>query len=318
MPNPLTLALAAGLAGVGTALAAGLALLFLGRSWRAAHASITAIGGIVSVGAAVYVCCPMLVEMPHWPPKDDQARFLYVLLPVVLAVEVLAAIPKSPRWMAWVLRGVIAFGAARLLLHNTLYLVESDPDNPPWPTQTMVLILGGMGGALLAVWGALACLIHRTGDRFAPLALSGVCAGSAATLMMSGYLTGGQVGLPIAFALAGGALVWLVVPQPRNLSGLVGIGMVGLFGLLIMGRFFGKLTTPHAAILFAAPLLCWLPELPGVRGLWPWLRGVLRVVVVMVPVVIVGAHAKQTLDEDSKSNSRPGEPTRDDYGNFQP
>jgi hypothetical protein len=85
-----------------------------------------------------------------------------------------------------------------------------------------------------------------------------------------------------------------------------------------MGRFFGKLTTLHALILFAAPLLCWLPELPGVRRLWPWLRGVLRVALVIIPVAVVAVQAKQAFDEDSKSNSSPDEPTQDDYMNFQP
>jgi len=33
-------------------------------------------------------------------------------------------------------------------------------------------------------------------------------------------------------------------------------------------------------------------------------------------VVIVAAHAKQTFDEGSKTNSSPGEPTPDDYRNF--
>jgi hypothetical protein len=260
----------------------------------------------------------MLVEMPHWPPKDDQARFLYLLLPVVLATEILAALPKFPPWIAWLLRGVIVTGAARLLLHNTFYLIDSNPDVPPWPAPTMVMILGGLGAALLTVWSTLALLTYRTGDGFAPLALSAACAGSAATMMMSGYLTAGQIGLPIAAGLAGSALVWLVIPQPRNLSGLVGIGIVCLFSLLILGRFFGKLTTPHAIVLFAAPLLCWLPELPGVRGLWPSMRGVLRVLLVVIPVALVAAQAKLTFDEESKKTSRPGEPTQDDYMNFQP
>jgi hypothetical protein len=36
----------------------------------------------------------------------------------------------------------------------------------------------------------------------------------------------------------------------------------------------------------------------------------------MMPVALVAMHAKQTFDEDSKSNSKPGEPTPDDYKNF--
>ena len=42
--------------------------------------------------------------------------------------------------------------------------------------------------------------------------------------------------------------------------------MVGLFSLLVIGHFFGELTTAHAILLLFAPLLGWLPELPYCDG----------------------------------------------------
>jgi hypothetical protein len=99
--------------------------------------------------------------------------------------------------------------------------------------------------------------------------------------------------------------------------GVLGFGVVGLFALVVVGRFFGTLTTANAAVLFFAPLLCWLPELPYVRNAWPWLRGLLRVAVVAVPVFAVLILAQQKFDKDSGRPS-PGsiEPTRDDYLNY--
>ena len=62
-----------------------------------------------------------------------------------------------------------------------------------------------------------------------------------------------------------------------------GVGVVGLFALLVVGRLFADLTTLNAALLFAAPLLGWLPELlPARRGV----RVALRLGLAAVPVVV--------------------------------
>jgi hypothetical protein len=302
---------------IAAASAVGSFLLF-GRKWRLPHQTMAAMGGIAGAGAAAYLGCDLLQVLPHWPPKEIEPRFLYLVLPAAIAIELVAAIPQVPRWTAWCFRLLLAVAAGRVLLDNSRYLVDSDPDLPPWTTAQTLLILGGFAAALLAVWAALAYLMHRSKDRATPLAVAGVCAGSAVTIMLSSYLTGGQIGLPLAFSLAGAAAVFLAIPDPQNRSGLIGIGMVGLFSLLIMGRFFGKLTTSHALILYATPLLCWLPELPGVRRFWPWLRGVLRVVLVLIPVALVTLHAQRTFEEDTKPPERPDKPTSDDYRNFQP
>jgi hypothetical protein len=291
-------------------------LLVFGRKWHSPHQAMAAMGGVAGAGAAAYLGCALLDVLPHWPPKEIEPRFLYLVLPAAIAIELVAAFPQIPRWTAWCLRVLFAATAGRVLLDNSRYLVDSDPDLPPWTTEQMLLVLGGFAAVLLAVWGALAFLMHRSQDRATPLAVAGVCAGSAVTIMLSSYLTGGQIGLPLAFSLAGAAAVFLVIPDPLIRSGLLGLGMVSLFSLLVMGRFFGKLTTPHAVILFAAPLLCWLPELPGARRFWPWLRGVLRVVMVLIPVGLVTLHAQRTFDEDTKPPDRPDEPTPEDYRNF--
>jgi hypothetical protein len=164
----------------------------------------------------------------------------------------------------------------------------------------------------------LAYLTNRTGDCFVPLALAGTCAGAAVTIMLSGYLSGGELGLPLAAALGGSALAALVLLRRCTHTALLGVGIVGLFGLLILGRFFGNLTTLHAALLFAAPLLCWLPEAWGVRRLWPWARGCLRVVLVLLPIGLVLVRAQEKFDEQSKSSSGAPEPTKEDYMDFQP
>ena len=89
--------------------------------------------------------------------------------------------------------------------------------------------------------------------------------------MLSGYASGGQIGLPLAMRLAaaGLAAAFVLPPSSRNDAPL-GVAIVGLFSLLVIGHFFGQLTTAHAALLLFAPLLGSLPEIPYLRGLPTW------------------------------------------------
>ena len=61
---------------------------------------------------------------PEWPPRDDQDRLLLVVVPAALVVELLAAAPRVPGWLAWLLRCVVAFAALPALLYGTVYLKD--------------------------------------------------------------------------------------------------------------------------------------------------------------------------------------------------
>jgi hypothetical protein len=86
----------------------------------------------------------------------------------------------------------------------------------------------------------------------------------------------------------------------------------------VAGRFFGSLTTLHGVVLFFSLVLAWLPELPYVRRLLkPWQRGVLRVALVAMPVVLVLAPIVQKgLAEMTPSSTDPSDTTLDDYKNL--
>jgi hypothetical protein len=96
------------------------------------------------------------------------------------------------------------------------------------------------------------------------------------------------------------------------------VPIVGLFSLLVIGRFFGQLTTAHAILLVLAPLLAWIPELIYPRRLPPWARGLLRLVLVgsLVAAVLVHAQSKFNHDFQSPSGSGSKEPSLEDYMNF--
>ena len=122
-------------------------LLLLGRKWRSPHQAMAAMGAVAGASAAAYLGCALLDVLPHWPPKEIEPRFLYLVLPAAIAIELAAAIPQVPRWIAWCLRVLLAATAGRVLLDKSRYLVDSDPDLPPWTTEHMLLILGGFATA---------------------------------------------------------------------------------------------------------------------------------------------------------------------------
>src|SRR5258708_24600279 len=65
---------------------------------------------------------------PHWPPVDGLDRFLLILLPASVAVELIAGFARVPRAMAWTLRIGLAVVAGRVLLHGSSYLDGSSND----------------------------------------------------------------------------------------------------------------------------------------------------------------------------------------------
>jgi hypothetical protein len=134
--------------------------------------------------------------------------------------------------------------------------------------------------------------------------------------MLSGYATGGILGLPLAAALVGLAVASFVVRTDINWQGALGAGVVGLFALLVMGNFFGRLTTLHAVLLMAAPLVCWLPALPVVRRTRPWLRAVACLILVALPVSFTVVQASRSFAKDVGPSHDGAEPSIDDYANF--
>jgi hypothetical protein len=135
--------------------------------------------------------------------------------------------------------------------------------------------------------------------------------------MLSGYASGGILGIPLAGALLGAAAAGPAFALPARQAGAVAVGVVGLFGLLVAGHFFASLTATHAVLLFLAPLLCWLPEVPPVRRLWPVLRGALRVGAVAALVGPVLAGAKKQADEPARTPIQEGEDMQQFYEDYE-
>ena len=162
----------------------------------------------------------------------------------------------------------------------------------------------------------MSVLSERCTGSSVPISIAVATQSAGLIVMMAGYLKGGSAAFPLAASLVGSVvasagvenllrrrqLLGMDFVEGNNsqrtdlLKGSVGIGMIGLYGILFIGRFFGRLTTGTAVIVLAAPLFCWMSELPGLRNKKPWQVFALRLGLVSVPLLVVLAVAKSEFD----------------------
>ena len=322
MPDPVLFLTA----GAASAVVSAALMLLLGRPWSAPRSVRTEIGSVLGVGLGFYVGCWVLGITVGWPlPSRDRAqdldRLLLVVTPAVMLSELLAAAPGKFRFVALAVRLFVMFGTVRVLLDSSIYITDvAGPGTREWTAGDALCVFVGTAAALAAVWGALSRLSLRSQGRSLPLVLVAACAGAALCVMLSGYVRGGQVGIPLAGALVGASIASLVLKNPVAPTGVIGIGTVGLFAILVIGRFYGSLTTLNAALLFFGPVCCWLLEVP------PRFIGVARLGLVSCLVLIAVIYAGRKFAEDSapKANSATREPaasgqrevTAEDYLNY--
>jgi hypothetical protein len=227
---------------------------------------------------------------------------------------------KPLRWLVMALRVLLAAVAAPVLFYKTTFLAGlTGPGKGEWDPQQTYLVLAILALSLAAVWVILARLGERSEGPGPLLALAVVCAAAGPAVMITGYIGAGKLAVPLAGALGGAGLALMAVPGRARTDNLLGLGAVGLFSVLCLGRFFGNLPTWIALVLFAVPLLAWLPAIPWLRAWKPWLRAALCLLVVSVPAAVAVQQAFRAAQEEARQNApAEGEPSVDDYMNFKP
>ncbi|OJW22595.1 MAG: hypothetical protein BGO49_01020 [Planctomycetales bacterium 71-10] len=280
MPDPILMLEALAAALVASALVAAAGRLG-GRRWAAAsQAAAIALG--VAAGLAV------LKVHPRWPMREDQDRFLGLVLPAVVLLESLPGSVRFPGWARIGARLLASAAVAPALLFGSSYVADlAGPGSATWPPAQRCAILAGLGATLFAGWSLLNWTARRSGSAFrVPFALAGATAGASGCVMLSGYATGGMNGLPIAGALAGAAIAAALL-RGDDRDALPGVGIVALSGLLLSGYAFGELRPDAAVALFLAPLLCAVPEAPPLAGLKPWARSAIALALVATATAAV-------------------------------
>lgn len=258
-----------------------------------------------AVGAGVLVASGVTGEWPHWPPLEDRARFLTLVVPLTLVIESLAAVLRSQR-AAWVLRLVLAASVAPILLHDSVYLVAADGrEVAEWTAAQATAILCGLAAALILLWALLGMLQHRTSAAAVQVVLALDALATAVTVMLSGYFGAGLLGLGLFGAIAGSALASSLKQQDSPRHDSLAMSVLGTFAVVLMGRFFGALPNGLAAGLLLAPLAAWISELPWLRTFMPRWQSVLRLACVAAALLLIVVLAIQNFRSAASAKRGP-------------
>jgi hypothetical protein len=258
-----------------------------------------------AIGAGVLAASGATDQWPNWPALEDRARFLTLLVPLTLLVDTLTSAALSSRAI-WTMRIALVAVVAPILLHNSVYLAALDGrDSAEWSSTQATMVLGGLAAFLTLSWAMLSRIQARTSTPAVMwvLALDALAAG--ATVMLSGYYRAGLLGLGLAAALVGVTLASYIVRPRSTASGSLGMGVIGIFAVVLAGRFFGNLSSGQMACLLLAPALAWMVELPRLRALPIAGRNAARLACVAVPLIVVVIAAERKFIATSTMPSRP-------------
>lgn len=198
----------------------------------------------------------LLPALPHVPPLSGLDRLLLIVLPVALAIEAEVACGwLGGAWLAGE-RAVVALVTIPVLLHGSVWLEGG----------RSVIWLAILAAALFlwASWEGIGGHGEHVADRttvaviVAALVTAGIAIGAA------GWIKGAVVPLVAAAALAGALVAGGQKDRrgrtnPGGIAALWGVGFVTLFGMLVLGVCFGRLSLPSALLVAVAPLAASVP-----------------------------------------------------------
>lgn len=256
MPDPVVI-----LQAMAAAALVAAAILLGSAGWKQpGDARRTAIGWPLAIGVGFLAGAAALGQRPGRLPGTDKDRLLLLVVPLAMLVEAILAAARPAALWRWMMRLVTAMVVAPLLLHGSVYLAgPASAGADTWTTAQRVMIFGGIAVALLAEWRALIVLQDRGRSATVWSAIAVTSVGAGVATMLSGYMSAGQLALPLAAVCGTAAIVGRTGRVRPDAGGLV-VALACLGSVLVMGRFFGALSTTHALLLAAAPLLAWLGE----------------------------------------------------------
>jgi len=239
----------------------------------------------------------------RWPPVNALDRFLTIVLPALVIIELAPAASSSGDQHEVRFRGVcllrsaarfvLIVSAGRILWHDSVYLRFVDGD--ALSTRQHSEAYGVLLASAVILYSARTSLVRlsyagQSSSVLFSLVISILAAGLS--IILVGYIKGGVAALPLAGAIAGAAFaVSLAARKVESTTSasqlLIGIGVTSLFSLLWIGRFFGQLTTFDGLIVFSSPHCCWVTELRPFRACSSKCRLMIRMAAVFLPLLVV-------------------------------
>lgn len=252
-----------------------------------------------------------------WPPGNAINRFLTIVLPAAVVVELISAFApvsssiESPRLkraglfsiIVLILRASFFASIGRILLHKSVYVRVSPDIDACWSEWKVIILLAASAALLNTVWLLLSSLAIRDEPRSVITSLSLSIMTAGISIMLAGYIRGGAAGLPVAASLVG-VVMATTACQPKfcvlnhqSLQCLIGPAVTVLFSLLWIGSLFGQLPAIDALTILVAPLLCWVSELAVFRRMNRRSKVALRLIAVVIPLTLTLVNAKRTFDQ---------------------
>ncbi len=252
-----------------------------------------------------------------WPPANAINRFLTIVLPVALIVELIsgfACIPTQSEARRLKDAGLLSFfllivrvgffaSIGRILLHNSVYLGVSPSIAGTWSGWQMFILLTASAVLLTATWLLLSSLAKRDGSSSVAASLSLSIMTAGISIMLAGYIKGGVAAFPVAASVIGVVSISQFLRSDersddgQSMQGTIGPGVTTLFSLLWIGYFFGQLPAINSVVIFFAPVLCWVSEFSFFRALNCRRRFLLRLIVVTIPLLTQLTIAKLAFDQ---------------------
>ena len=286
---------------VASAIGSALFVLALGGlRWSSTETRLK-IACVLGIGFGLVVGYYVLGLQFAWPPFNGLDRFLTIILPAVLMIELIAAFEPVPSWGAWLLRLSFAASIPRILLHGSVYLPSHGTELPVWQAGVTLLVCSGL---LASLWWLLLCLSQRSPGVSICLSLCLAIQCTGLTVMLAGYIKGGAAALPVVATILSATIVVGLVSKRFGavanfgIASIIGIGVVSLYGLLFIGYFFGRLSAGSTMAMLFSPLLCWVSEIAVMRNRAIWLVGSLQLTLVAIPLSVVLSSAKRDFDRD--------------------
>lgn len=287
MPDPLVYLQATGTAAIVSAL---IVLMMARHRWFVMkHRWDTAC--CIALGLGLTVGFQLLRQRMTWPPASSLDRFLVIVIPTLLGLEFISAAQSFPARLTWCMRLSLAVAVPRILLHDSVYLTGPTA----WTTSQSLLALLLSSLLLASVWLLLTRLLEQPADVSIPLSLALVLLGAGLSVMMSGYIKGGAAAFLVASVVVAASTATSVT-RNRQAPVMVGIGVMGLFSVLFIGTFFGRLPVDRAIVLGLAPLLGWVTDWNHSRERKTWVIGLNRLSLVAIPVIVVLILMKRDFD----------------------
>ena len=271
MPDPISYLKAA----IAAVVASAVIVLAFRLVMRKSVQSIAAVIGVLAVGVGAVTGYGVLQFSWTWPPANGLNRFLMIVLPATVIVELLAAVsgrawlPSRDQQLGRSLAfpsgdadrerpgvrilmnsatkrvgSLFAFGfrlalyasVGRILLHDSVYLGDVGSGNPDaWTFAQTVTRFGNSFVVLIAVWSLLCRLSERSAVASINLSFAVTILCTGLVTMMAGYIKGGAAAIPLAAALAG---TTLASPLLAKGSGGSDKGSIqGTIGIGVIGLF---------------------------------------------------------------------------------